>query len=359
MAQFVCELCGGNSIVKQGDMFVCQGCGTQYTVEQARQMMNIDAASPVPASNSNEKLENLYNLARRAKEDENDENAAKYYEMIMLEDPSSWEASFYTVYYSAMKCKIAEIYSAATKVEKTIKTVFRLISENVTDEAEQVAAYKEISEKAETIAMMLYLGAKNHYDGISLQIKHNYTQEYINRVVACASLMYTVADELESFFGGKEDVNKLVASALTLGVGYHHSLYFNVADKTSLQNKIKQYEDRIVRIEPNYKRKVEVDANGNIAAPAKSGGCYVATAVYGSYDCPQVWTLRRYRDNTLAKTWYGRAFIHTYYAISPTLVKWFGDTDWFKNMWRGTLDKMVSDLQQQGVEDTPYDDKKW
>ena len=33
----------------------------------------------------------------------------------------------------------------------------------------------------------------------------------------------------------------------------------------------------------------------------KTGGCYVATAVYGSYDCPQVWTLRRYRDDILAK----------------------------------------------------------
>ena len=88
-------------------------------------------------------------------------------------------------------------------------------------------------------------------------------------------------------------------------------------------------------------------------------GCYVATAVYGSYDCPQVWTLRRFRDNTLASTWYGRAFIRTYYAISPTLVKWFGHTVWFKNMWRGKLDKMVDALQKQGVESTPYQDKKW
>lgn len=93
--------------------------------------------------------------------------------------------------------------------------------------------------------------------------------------------------------------------------------------------------------------------------PAPSGGCYVATCVYGSYDCPQVWTLRRFRDETLAKTWYGRAFIHTYYAISPTIVKWFGDTDWFKNMWRGTLDKMVANLNAEGVPDTPYADIDW
>lgn len=95
------------------------------------------------------------------------------------------------------------------------------------------------------------------------------------------------------------------------------------------------------------------------ALKVKKRGCYVATAVYGSYDCPEVWTLRRYRDNTLAKTWYGRSFIHTYYAISPTLVRWFGHTDWFRKMWKHRLDKMVGDLRSKGVEDTPYQDKKW
>ena len=97
----------------------------------------------------------------------------------------------------------------------------------------------------------------------------------------------------------------------------------------------------------------------SFSVPEGVGGCYVATAVYGSYDCPEVWTLRRYRDNTLAETWYGRAFIKTYYAISPTLVKWFGETEWFKNMWRGKLNRMVKNLQDKGYESTPYEDRKW
>ncbi len=90
-----------------------------------------------------------------------------------------------------------------------------------------------------------------------------------------------------------------------------------------------------------------------------SDGCYVATCVYGSYDCPQVWTLRRFRDDTLGKSVLGRAFIRTYYAVSPTIVKWFGSTHWFKRMWRGVLDGMVHRLNRQGVEDTPYQDKNW
>ena len=88
-------------------------------------------------------------------------------------------------------------------------------------------------------------------------------------------------------------------------------------------------------------------------------GCYIATAVYGSYDCPQVWTLRRYRDNTLASTWYGRCFIRTYYATSPTLVKWFGNTKFFQSIGKKLLDKKVKRLNEQGFENTSYADKKW
>lgn len=92
------------------------------------------------------------------------------------------------------------------------------------------------------------------------------------------------------------------------------------------------------------------------AQPSNSGGCYVATAVYGSYDCPEVWTLRRFRDYSLAKTWYGRAFIKIYYAISPSLVKYFGDTEWFQYFWKAKLDKLVSRLKSEGFEDKPYND---
>ena len=34
---------------------------------------------------------------------------------------------------------------------------------------------------------------------------------------------------------------------------------------------------------------------------SSSQGCYIATCVYGSYDCSPVWILRRFRDSFLAK----------------------------------------------------------
>lgn len=39
MKRMVCELCGSSSFVKTGGMYVCQGCGCAFTVEDARTLL--------------------------------------------------------------------------------------------------------------------------------------------------------------------------------------------------------------------------------------------------------------------------------------------------------------------------------
>lgn len=90
-----------------------------------------------------------------------------------------------------------------------------------------------------------------------------------------------------------------------------------------------------------------------------SDGCYIATCVYGSYDCPQVWTLRRFRDNNLGASVWGRTFIKAYYAISPTIVKTFGRCNVFKAVCKSALDVLISKLHKQGIENTPCQDTDW
>ncbi len=101
---------------------------------------------------------------------------------------------------------------------------------------------------------------------------------------------------------------------------------------------------------------------GKQMAPVKnnggsSNGCFVATCVYGSYDCPEVWTLRRFRDQSLRNSWLGRVFIRSYYATSPTLVKWFGEKEAFRAVNRRILDKCVSTLNRKGYDNKPYEDR--
>lgn len=98
------------------------------------------------------------------------------------------------------------------------------------------------------------------------------------------------------------------------------------------------------------------DNRGLTVVKAKSGGCYVATCVYGSYDCPPVWTLRRFRDEILANSFFGRLFIKTYYAVSPTFVKLFGKQEWFHKLFKSPLDRLVKKLQEKGIDNTPYQD---
>ena len=86
-------------------------------------------------------------------------------------------------------------------------------------------------------------------------------------------------------------------------------------------------------------------------------GCYVATCVYGSYDCPEVWALRRFRDTVLARSAAGRCFIRGYYRISPGLVRRFGERQWFRSFCRKRLDSFISLLKRKGIETTPYHGK--
>ena len=78
--------------------------------------------------------------------------------------------------------------------------------------------------------------------------------------------------------------------------------------------------------------------------PEKKEGCYIATAVYGSYDAPQVMTLRRFRDDTLRNNAFGRLFIRTYYRLSPPIAEKLKNAKLINGYVRSILDKWVDRL---------------
>lgn len=301
----------------------------------------------VKIDNSTE-LQNLYELARRARDDNNSENAQKYYEQIVIKDPSNWEANFYTTYYQSMNCKIGEIGVASNRISNCEETVYNLIKDNVTDPEERMDAIDEVATKLILISTMLFNAYKNYYDGISLQIRHNYAQDYVDNCGAATNIVYNSGDYIIQIFG--DEYGDIAASCWKVGVIQHNILITSYADKQGHANIISRYNDKISKYDSSYQAPT---------TNTSTGGCYIATCVYGSYNCPELWTLRRYRDYTLAETWYGLLFIRIYYAISPTIVKLFGNTKWFKKIWKSKLDKIVTKLRMEGVEDTPYQDREW
>ena len=475
MKQLTCEMCGSTELIKQDGFFVCQTCGTKYSVDEAKKLM---VEGTVKVDNS-DRIKNYLELARTAKDEDDSTTAAKYYALILEEMPNSWEAKFYSTYYAAMECKVKEAYEMCVKMEKLANSVLTAIK---TNEPENLHAkyVLEVADKMNEISLMFARGNSNSaakevpdmlilwgdqleekFSNISditsksadfweaalsliidtygtgekaIDNKISQYSEKIKKyhptyVPPKSKLTYHTSDSpnklsvtvvkvghktfeslpivgvTEVFAQGPDQVGHIgaeiklkniagrtikyitvyltpfnsVGDAVSCTVQGHSTYGISITGPILVGNKWAGtcdgmwYNNTIVSAKVDhvdvtyeddsmerYTSSELTDENAaNSSNSSSSGGCYVATCVYGSYDCPQVWTLRRYRDDTLGSTWYGRLFIRTYYAISPTLVKWFGNTNWFKKLWKGKLDRMVAKLQNNGVEDTPYEDKRW
>lgn len=306
MKRLTCEMCGGTDLIKQDGVFVCQYCGTKYSVEEARKMMidgTVDVQGTVKIDNS-AFVQKYFENARRAYSKEEWEEVEKYYNMVEQNSPNNMEAVFFSSFGKAMLSLTDNEYF---KREQKFGVLNRSIS--------VINDYFEVSDENK--------------------------EEVLRKISDAIEKMYSV-----TFVYGTE-TNQPTQADRSYTIRLENSV--RAAFLTELKQIKEAHADLTYLDELISKNSKQVSV----------GGCYVATAVYGSYDCPQVWTLRRYRDCTLSKTWYGRAFIGIYYAVSPTLVKWFGHTDGFKKMWKKKLDRMVARLKSDGVEDTPYEDRDW
>ena len=78
-----------------------------------------------------------------------------------------------------------------------------------------------------------------------------------------------------------------------------------------------------------------------------AAGCYIATAVYNSYNAPEVLCLRRFRDEILSTSTIGRLFIRAYYFFSPPIAEKLKKTRVINMLVRKILDKIVVRLNNK------------
>ncbi len=281
-----------------------------------------------------EDLQRLYQAARNAKEASNSVGAQMYYESICARDPNNWEPVYYSTVLRTDNITKYEIDNAVATIDNCLLKVFELILE-IESKEEQKIAVKEVTSDCLQRTDWFVDNCYQYYPGAS------------DKLFPVANMIWECGNCIELFDMTDNDYKSLALTCFKKAMSINNTFrkktmcgnLFSDESLDRLFNQIKKYDS-------SYSVEIK-----------KQSGCYVATAVYGSYDCPEVWTLRRYRDYSLALTWYGRLFITLYYSISPTIVKWFGHTKWFNNLWRSKLDRMVKKLQSLGYEDTPYNDK--
>lgn len=290
MKRLTCEICGSTDLIKQDGVFVCQSCGTKYSVEEAKKMMvegpdNV-SGSAGRADTSNE-LANLYQLARRAKANKNSENAAKYYDMILIKDPASWEANFYSVYFKAMSCTIGQIPSAASSISNCLQSVFSLIKQTICNDASIQKAVTEVHIQASSAASLLLTASANAFLGLQTDNPASFVPDLSARSYAAADIAFTLGTAIDKMFGDKLWAQELVKSSYETGNSLLATFIKVMRPKSFLQTanihgqqekianaKIEHYKNKILDSENKCKRIKEREAQRREAEQAARNKAY-------------------------------------------------------------------------------------
>ncbi len=112
MKTIKCELCGSTSVTKVDSIYQCDYCKTKYSIEEAKKLITDMRVVGI------EEYANYLTLARKAKEEENVENAEKYYGMVLRIDSNNWEAKFYNSYYAAIRTTLFDIENSIQSLSR-------------------------------------------------------------------------------------------------------------------------------------------------------------------------------------------------------------------------------------------------
>lgn len=373
-----CPQCGANiEVDNTHDAGICKYCGTPFVTEKVIQNYNTyitnnnnfnGASINIQAGD----FQNFLNLANKSLDVREGEEALKYANKALELDsksPEAWIAKMLSMELIATfkddkanetieYGKNAIVYASDDKketIENTVYThylkraqsLFSIINGRVRDTAAIKDALTQLRWNAPAGASQRINAADsstvntlNKLNGSALLLKISVPTEKIMENSEYQKLVLELCNQCVRYINGLQDRYAIYSANFSEDARKAHK-----AELIMLETGLTPEDSKSI---PNFEA-----ASTNTS----SGGCYIATCVYGSYDCPQVWTLRRFRDNILDESWYGRLFIKCYYATSPSLVKWFGNTVWFKRLWKCPLDALIKKLHQKGVPDTFYHDK--
>lgn len=162
----------------------------------------------------------------------------------------------------------------------------------------------------------------------------------------------------------KKYSNKFVDTAVTLIL-----MQVNGNLGLSMANDLNQYQKRdlvnqnsytillVNKLERFYKtpetqseiNRIKNKVGGSEQRVNPSASCYVATFVYGSYDCFEVCVLREYRDRRLSKTFLGRFAIRTYYTSNKFILPLFQHSKLLQKVSKFLLDAFVKRLNSANM----------
>lgn len=229
MTLFKCKMCGGT--IKFGqDAFIgiCDSCGSEYTFDEAEEMMEEDTTEVKSTAENkhSDYVENLYEMARNAKDEDNPELAVEFYRSLTIYDKYNWEPLFYYNYFKAIH------YDSLEDLTDSLGKVFYFIDRSEKSADEKWSVAKEIVERIDVLCEIF--------------VK--------KQALAVAKLQAKMADFLEKYFADKtlDIVTSYLKSSLENYLQLDSSDWLVVKKNLVYQEEVKTVENHIKKIDPKY-----------------------------------------------------------------------------------------------------------
>lgn len=220
MKRLTCEMCGSTNLVKQDSLFVCQDCGTKYSVEEAKKMM---VEGTVHVQNAAQ-LENLLNMARSSFDSKNYAKAEEFCNQVIAMDDKNYEA--WKLKGEAINYQISVKNQRILEVYNCIMTSYRVLDDAGKEEKkhEIISSLKTCLE-GEVEFWLDHLEADRPTDANLLRAENAYVDAYNKMKAAFEEL--GLEDEKEEYLTYFDNLfigncNAICNSAWETTVGYNY-----------------------------------------------------------------------------------------------------------------------------------------
>ncbi len=265
MKQLTCEMCGSTDLMKQDGVFVCQSCGTKYSVEDAKKMMiegTVEVSGTVKVDNSaarQEQINNYLEMAKSALDGEDVEGVVSYCDRILEIDRDNYEAW-------VLKAKVAGWGSSLKniKVPQALTAAKRAVNLAPDSQKYQVSAEVYYAIKNQIVSLLVIAQKMPIVSGCNyiLKVMQQWQSALVEIPFLSKDLMEKEIRDCQQLCENSKNAFSPSARMIYAASSTNHNVSFDKSFRNALAEKIKLEESR----EAEFKAKAKAEAEAQKVA---------------------------------------------------------------------------------------------
>ncbi len=206
MKKITCEMCGNNDLIKENGVFVCQYCGTKYSLEEARKLL----VSGVVEIDRSKDTENILKNADSTYHDGNYEEAFNLYSKVLNNNPDNPRAIIYRALSSAWQSSVKDC--RIVELDHAVERAFSIAHENYGDTREFFDFCTDANASASSVInaiAKMYIDYSQKLGSTTLQILNEAEAEIEkgtkNCCVVAGNLIWCSLNDVSDFSATSDD----------------------------------------------------------------------------------------------------------------------------------------------------------